>query len=140
VDGELRQVLEMTNGISFYFTKSNAVMWFCKDSDIVIKFDPKTQRPLSILLETPASADRPGQLIYDLNADGVPDVGEIKNASRTQQIFYRGEWYTREKEGTHTVITIDGKKQRVHFNGQRWIDESTNSDMEITNALLTNCF
>jgi uncharacterized protein YneR len=128
VNGELMQVLEMTNGISFYFTESNVVVWFCKGSDTVIKYDPETLKPLTILLEIPPSGDRPGQSIFDLNADGIPDIMEVKETPKTRKIFYRGEWYTRNKEGTNIFITVNGKQQRVYFDGQRWVEISTKSD------------
>ena len=122
VDGELRQVLQTSNGMEVYFTQSNVVVWFCKGSDTVIGFDPKTLKPLSILFETPPIGDQPGQSIFDLNADGVPDVGEIKDTGKTQLIFYHGEWYLREKEGNHSSITINGIKQNVHYDGRRWLE------------------
>jgi hypothetical protein len=140
VNGELRQVLEATNGLSLYFTESYITVWFCKGSDTVIGFDPKTLKPQKILWEIPPSDNSPGQAIFDVNADGVPDIRKLKDVSETRQIFFKGEWYTREMDGSHTVITIDGEKQRVYFDGQRWIEESTNSDIAITNALLTTRF
>jgi hypothetical protein len=123
--GELRQVIQVTNGMSLYFTKSNVVVWFCEGNDTVLSFDSDTLVPSSILLEKAALGDQPGQSILDINADGIPDIREIKSKS-LKQIFYRGDWYTREKEGTQTIITVDGNKRRVHFDGSRWVEVSTN--------------
>jgi len=140
VGGDLRQVLEVTNGLSLYFTESYITLWFTNGSDTVIGFDPKTLKPQKILWEIPPSDSRPGQAIFDVNADGIPDIRELKDASKTRQIFFKGEWYTREKDGSHTVISLDGEKQRVYFDGRRWIEESTNSDIAITNISFTTRF
>jgi len=126
--GELRQVIDITNGVSHYFDPTNVVVWFGNGADIVVGIDPKLLKPSSILFEIPASSKQPRQSVLDINADGIPDVREIKDESGTQQVFYRGQWYTKEVHGSHPFITIDGKKQRVHFDGQQWIDVSANSD------------
>lgn len=126
--GEFRQIIQITNNMTLYFTRSNIVIGFCAGGDTVIDFDPESRRPLSILLETPASSNQPAQSVLDINADGIPDIREIKDGTRTKQIFYHGEWFTNKTVGTHTFITIDGKEQRVHFDGQRWIIVSTNDD------------
>ena len=142
VAGKLSQVLQITNGLSLYFTQTNIVVWFRKDSKIMVEFNPETLKPLSILLGTSPSGDQPGQLIFDSNADGIPDAARIKDASGTQQLFYRGEWYTREAEngGTQSSIIIDGKKQRVHFDGRRWVEVLTNSNMGTVDTVFTNHF
>jgi hypothetical protein len=44
VGGERRQILEMTNGMSLYFTSTNAVIWFGEDSSVAVEFDPKSLR------------------------------------------------------------------------------------------------
>jgi hypothetical protein len=75
-----------------------------------------------ILLGTPSSSNQLGQVVFDMNADGIPDIRELKDATKTRQIFYDGEWYTREKEGNHAFITVDGKRIRAHFDGQRWLE------------------
>lgn len=140
VDGKLRQVLETTNGLSLYFTESYVVVWFGGGYDTVIGFDPKTIKPKRILWDIPASSSNLGEAVFDVNADGVPDVRELKNSSRTHQIFFRGEWYTRKTNDTQTIIMIDGKEQRVFFDGQRWVEEPTNSEIVITNTLVTTRF
>ena len=53
VDGKLRQVIEVTNGLSLYFTTSYITVWFCEGAATVIGVDPKTLRPKGILLDVP---------------------------------------------------------------------------------------
>ena len=40
--GAIRQVLHVTNGLSFYFTETNLCVWFTDDSSLVVEFDPLT--------------------------------------------------------------------------------------------------
>jgi hypothetical protein len=47
------------------------------------------------------------------------DPSDLFNQGKAEA---RQKYYTKESEGTHTFITIDGKKQRVHFDGQRWLE------------------
>lgn len=142
VDGQLRQVIEATNGLSLYFTKSYITVWFSKGYDTVIGFDPKTLKPKKVLWDMPPSDNHPGQEIFDVNADGVPDIRKLKDASKTRQIFYKGEWRTVKMEGSHTTITVDGKKLRVYFNGRHWLPEPTNNgnDIVVTNAMFSTRF
>ena len=121
VDGESVLAFKITNGISLFLFPTNLVVWFGKDSDIEVGFDPDSLKLQKILLGTPSSSNQLGQNVFDMNADGIPDVRDLKDASKTHQIFYHGEWYTKEKEGTRAFIIIDGKKQRVHFDGQHWL-------------------
>jgi hypothetical protein len=130
----------MTNGTSLYFTQSNVVIWFCEGANTVFEIDPKTHKPLSILLETPPLGDQPGQEVFDINADGIPDTRKLMDGSNTRQVFCRGEWYTRTKEGKNNFIIIDGNKQRVHFNGKHWVEVSTNSDSRTMEGLFSNRF
>jgi len=122
IDGEPTLVLKITNGVSLFFTHSNLAVWFWKDSEIDIGFDPETLKLSKIFLDKSSSSNQFGQSVLDLNADGIPDIRDLKDATKTRQIFYRGEWYTGEKEGSQVFITFDGKKQRVCFNGQRWLE------------------
>ena len=122
VDGESTLVFKMTNGISLFLTHSNLAAWFWKDSEIAIGFDPETLKLSNIFLNTSSSSNQLGQSVLDLNADGIPDIRELKDATKTRQIFFHGEWYTKEKEGTRAFITVDGRKIRVHFDGQRWLE------------------
>jgi len=140
-NGKVRQLIEFTNGLSLYVTESWITVWFGHGYDTVVGFDPKTLEPQKILWEIPPSGTNPGRAVFDVNADGVPDVSELKDGSKTRQIFYRGEWYTREQNGARTSIILDGKKQRVYFDGRRWQTESTNTDViEVTNALISTSF
>lgn len=133
VGGEFRQLIQITNGMDLYFTSSNIVIGFCPGTTTVIPFDPETRRPSSIFWDFPATSNEPGQSVIDFNADGVPDFRRLEDEQKTRQIFLRGEWYTTEKEGNHIAIDINGKKQKVHFDGRRWAEISTNSDLVTTN-------
>jgi len=124
--GELRQMIQITNGMTLCFTRSNIAVGFCPGAFTLISFDPETRKPLSVLLETPPSASQPAQSVLDLNADGIPDIRQVQDGSNTRQVFYRGEWYTSEAEGTNIVIVVNGKKWRMHFDGRCWIEVSTN--------------
>ena len=104
--GEFRQIIQITNGMTLYFTRSNIVVGFCPGADTVIAFDPETRVPLSVLLETPPLASQPAQAVLDLNADGIPDIRQVQDGSNTRQVFYRGEWYTSEAEGTNIFIVV----------------------------------
>jgi hypothetical protein len=117
--GEFRQILQVTNGLALYFTRSDVVVWFGEGSAISVEFDPENLRPLKILLKTPASRDQPAASVLDINADGVPEIREVKGESR-RQVLYRGEWYSRKKEGTYSVITVGGKDVEVEYDGKRW--------------------
>jgi hypothetical protein len=123
--GEFRQVLQVTNGLKFYFTGSDVVMWFSQGAAISIGFDSETLAPVEILLKTPPSGDQPATSVLDINADGVPDMREIDSTGE-RQIFYRGEWYTRNKKGTNTLIRIGEKNVEMRFDGRRWILEEEN--------------
>ena len=96
--GELRQVIQITNGVSLYLTASNICVWFTTNSDIVIAYDPVTLRPMKTLLTVPPFFGEPAQKVYDSNADGVPEMRRL-DGERQSQIFYHGEWYPYRLEG-----------------------------------------
>jgi hypothetical protein len=129
VGGTMRQVLYFTNGVSLCFIGTNVTIWFGKRSDLVVSYDSKTLIPSSTLLEIPESSNRPAQSVLDLDADGVPDFRQLNDGTGTRQIFYRGDWYTRKKDGTHTIISIDGHDQEMHYKGGRWVEASTKGDL-----------
>jgi hypothetical protein len=118
--GEHRQVLEMTNGMSLYFTTSDVVIWFGEGSSIVVGFDPSTRKPLSTLLTRAASSEEPGASILDINADGVPEIRHVLGGSK-KELLYRGEWHPKEKKGSNSVITVDGKQIEVRYDGRRFV-------------------
>jgi hypothetical protein len=124
--GELREIIQVTNGLSFYFTKSEVCVWFRKDSSVVVIFDPITMIPTKTSLETPLWSDGEGEEVFDVNADGVPDIRRVKG--RSEDIFYRGEWYPRHKAGTNTFILLNGQDVAVRFDGRRWVERAGLSD------------
>ena len=117
--GELRQVLSTTNGLSLYFTASDLVVWFGRDSAIVVEFDAATHKPLNILLKRPASGENPVESIFDINADGVPEIKKVHGGA-TNYLLYRGEWFATHAKGPNQVITADGRELEVHFDGNRF--------------------
>src|ERR1039458_4412316 len=90
--GEFRQVIVVTNGLSLYFTPSNVCVWFCNDSSLVVTYDPQALNPMKTLLEVPPSMGEPGYVVYDSNADGVPELRRVRGHSETE-VLYHGEWY-----------------------------------------------
>jgi hypothetical protein len=90
VGGQAKQVLQMTNGISLHFTSTNIVFWFAKDSTIAFDFDQVNRKPTRYMLQIPDSDNQPRQSILDINADGLPELRELKGQQK-RQILFRGE-------------------------------------------------
>jgi hypothetical protein len=123
VNGKLQQVMQSTNGISFYFADSYFVVWLGTNSDMIVDFDPVSLRLKTVMEETSASENGPAQAVWDMNGDGVPEMRKIKGQT-TNEIFYKGEWYAKQIEGTNLVISVDGKDVKVRYDERsgRWID------------------
>lgn len=115
-----REILEVENGLSLYFTHTNVVVWFGKKSDIVIAFDPTNLVPQNILFETPQIGEEPQRAVFDINADGVPDVRKSGDPPNTE-VFFRGDWYPRKIEGTNVTVIFNERDTRLSFDGRRWI-------------------
>jgi len=88
-NGEFRQIIQVTNGLSLYFTESNICVWFCPGSSIAVNYDPRSLIPMKTLLDVPPLSGKPGYDVYDSNADGVPELRRINGGPRTE-VFYRG--------------------------------------------------
>jgi hypothetical protein len=125
--GELRQILHASNGVSLYFTESNVVVWFCPGSSIAVEYDPQSLIPMKTLLDVPHLAGKPGYEVYDSNADGVPEMRRIDGSTNTE-VFYHGEWYVRHKNGTNTVIAVDGRELLLRYDSRRWVECGNTKD------------
>lgn len=119
--GQLRQVINVTNGISLYFTESNLVVWFCKDSDLILNYSAVDLRPESVMLEMPEVGAEPAQATWDINADGVPEFRRIRG-QETNEILFRGEWYPKVYVGTNLYISVDGKAIKIGWDGHRFVE------------------
>ncbi len=92
------------------------------DNSITVDFDPGAMRATNIILETPPSADGPGEWITDVCADGVPDMRRIKGR-RGNELFYEGHWYSSTPAGSNTAsIAIGGAVVNLSYDGHRWVE------------------
>ena len=121
VGGGLRQVIYMTNGVSFYFSESNIVIWPTTNSSVVVVYDSKTKAFKSTMLKLPEANGEPSQLVLDTNADGVPEVRKL-GSGLINQVLFRGEWYSKRNKGKNVVVTNEAQEIELHFNGRRYVE------------------
>jgi hypothetical protein len=118
--GEYRQILKFTNGASLYFTEKDLVVWFGDGSSFVVGVDTNTGGPKSILLNRAAVGDKPAESIFDVNADGLPEIRHVRTGSK-KELLYNGRWYPKENKGSNALIVIDGKEIEVRYDGHRYV-------------------
>ena len=120
MEGQPVQVVRSTFGLRIVPRRSNVFIGFgTNDASINVFFDQVTLKPRLILTETPNSSNRPGQWVFDYNADAIPDVRQIKG-EEDRQLYYLGDWYYYQATGTNSIITYGGKKIEVSFDGSSW--------------------
>jgi hypothetical protein len=104
-------VLKSTFGLKILPCRSDVHIQFGTNGNLHIFFNETTLKPEATRFETADSDGKPGYDIYDMNADGVPDLRQI-HGEKSRQIYYLGKWYECPTEGTNVVITFDGNTWR----------------------------
>ena len=112
-DGLEQWLIECPNGIVVGFQENNISIYLDVDSALTVWFDPTNASMQKTLLE------RPDSYIRDLNADGTPDLKTYKTDSR-KEVFFGGNWYPRELDGTNVLISVDGNRLQLEFDGTVW--------------------
>lgn len=121
VGDEVRQVINLTNGMSLYFSKTNLVIWPSTNSSIVVVFDPESRAIKSTMLKLPAKNGEPDQAVLDINADGVPDLRK-RDGGLGNEIFFQGEWYGKRNKGNNVIITNGVNEIEVRHDGRRYVE------------------
>jgi hypothetical protein len=131
MDGKKVQILKCPSGIGILPTKTNVTIRFGDRAWLSVTYNKDTLKPQAIVLETEGSKNTPGQTVYDVNADGIPDMRELEGESRRQLLFH-GSWYYYEVAGTNNIIMYESTNIPVYFNGSAWqqsnVQPNTNSD------------
>jgi len=126
------QVVKSTFGLSMLPRRTDLTIQFGTNACLFITFDRATLKPDSIMLDTGGSNGNAGQIVFDKNADGIPDERKIKG-EEGRQIFYMCDWHDRRQDGTNCIIDYDGKPLRLFFDGAAW-RPSTNQEMTPNHA------
>lgn len=126
-NGELLQIFKSTSGLAIVPSESDVVISFGSNGMMTVFFDRATLKPSSTMLEVSGNAGVPRQTVADLNADGVPEIRQIKG-SEVKQIYFKGRWYDSQESGTNYFITIEGAVMSCFFDGQAWIKTDSNHE------------
>ncbi|HWQ90060.1 MAG TPA: hypothetical protein VN673_00195 [Clostridia bacterium] len=110
--GSLTQTIALTNGLSLYFSRSNVIIWFREGNSVQVTYEEETLTPSIVIWGIPASDTKPKHYIYDYNADGIADGGRING---TNQVFFEGEFYNKDRKGTNIVITVNGEEITLYW-------------------------
>jgi hypothetical protein len=124
MDDQPVQVLKSTFGLRILPRKTDVNILFGTNASLMVSFNPNTLKPETILLTSLDSDGKPDQSVFDLNADGMPDMRFLKG-TENRQLYYLGKWYTYLVSGTNNIITFEDKRMILFFNGTTWC-ENTN--------------
>jgi len=127
MDGQSVQVVKSTFGLGILPRRTDLTIRFGTNGSLNVSFNQTTLKPESILLRTAGSGNEPGQWVWDINADGMPDLRQIVG-QESKQLYYMGKWYYYQVAGTNSIITFEGKAMTLFFNGTTWC-ENTNQPM-----------
>lgn len=118
-DGQKFQVLQSESGLAVLPRRSDVSIQFGANAFMHVFFNEATLKPERIVLEPMQRANQPGESVYDLNADGMPDTREIEGRKQAQ-LYYKGGWYDYEEKKGHYLISYQGKPLELVFESEGW--------------------
>lgn len=119
VEGKSVQVVKSTFGLGIQPTASDVFIQFGTNGFLTVKYDPTNMVPRTILLETVDEMHRPKHSVYDLNADGIPEIRFSEDEEDARQVYYQGEWHDFRRDEDYLIITNKGKALKLFFDGEK---------------------